>query len=840
MCGRYTLAGPGDGALAALRARFGLDERLDVRQRFNVAPGDDVVAVRTGRDGARRGDVLRWGLVPHWAESPRLGARMINARAETLAEKPAFRDALARRRCLVVADGFYEWERRDGARKQPWWITRADGEPFAFAGLWATWRPGRRRGRRPALRSCTIVTTAANAAVAPLHDRMPVILPAGAEATWLDPATPDGGGAGAAGAPRSGRDRPAPGRDGRQRRAPRRAGLPGPARGGRRAAPRRCSRRPVELSRRVAGYDHLLLDLDGCVWVGDEPTPGAVEAVDALRAAGRGLAFVTNDGRHGRGGRRAQALAPRLPGRERGGRHRRRRGAVRLREPGWRSAVVIGAPAIHRHVADAGLAILNGGDLARRGRRRRRRRARGLRLRGAARGDAGALVRGAALVAAGRDATFPMPDGPWPGTGPVVAALEAATGVDGAQRRQARAGPLPHGAGPAGPGPRARRRRPPRRRRPGARAAGVDGAVVLTGATTAAAARRPSRRRRRRRHAGRARARVGPGAGLRRWRAAWTGPSASSSTPPPAAVAPLRALPGGRGAPARPRRRRAHRRRRATSTTRRELAVAAADAGELPVAVLGRRADRRRRAARCATAPGAMLGRAARRARQRLRARAAASRSIPSRRATCWPTAAARPSTSARPAAAPFIGIASLGFDSRRQPDRQRGAVAPRRRSSTSTARCGPWPRGSPRRFTSTSTATRAHLRRLERRAPRTPRPTAAACTSRPTAELDDGRARRRPVPTARRKRGSCAGAARASSRARTSSSRSVDVLRGAEVRIERRPARSWSTPTATRSASCRSRSRVAPERAAGGGAGVSAAGGQGRRRARRRRGSRA
>ena len=115
---------------------------------------------------------------------------MINARAETLAEKPAFRDALARRRCLVVADGFYEWERRDGARKQPWWITRADGEPFAFAGLWATWRPADAEADVLPLRSCTIVTTAANAAVAPLHDRMPVILPAGAEATWLDPATP--------------------------------------------------------------------------------------------------------------------------------------------------------------------------------------------------------------------------------------------------------------------------------------------------------------------------------------------------------------------------------------------------------------------------------------------------------------------------------------------------------------------------------------------------------------------------------------------------------------------------------------------------------------------------
>ena len=189
MCGRYTLAGPDP---SALRARFGLDERLELRRRFNVAPGDDVAAVTTDREGAPRGDVLRWGLVPHWADSPKLGARMINARAETLAEKPAFRDALARRRCLVLADGFYEWQRHDGprSRKHAWWITRADGEAFAFAGLWALWRdPGAPADVHP-LRSCTIVTTEANGVVAPLHDRMPVILPRGAETAWLDPATP--------------------------------------------------------------------------------------------------------------------------------------------------------------------------------------------------------------------------------------------------------------------------------------------------------------------------------------------------------------------------------------------------------------------------------------------------------------------------------------------------------------------------------------------------------------------------------------------------------------------------------------------------------------------------
>jgi putative SOS response-associated peptidase YedK len=188
MCGRYSLSGADTGGL---RDRFGLGERVVVRRRFNVAPGDDVLTVTTGRDGAARGDVLRWGLVPHWAPDPSLGARMINARAETVAEKPAFRDAFARRRCLVVADGFYEWERagaRAGAPKQAWWVTRADGAPFAFAGVWATWRPD--GSDADPLRTCAIVTTHANRAVAGIHDRMPVILPSGAEAAWLDPGTP--------------------------------------------------------------------------------------------------------------------------------------------------------------------------------------------------------------------------------------------------------------------------------------------------------------------------------------------------------------------------------------------------------------------------------------------------------------------------------------------------------------------------------------------------------------------------------------------------------------------------------------------------------------------------
>jgi putative SOS response-associated peptidase YedK len=184
MCGRYTLAGtePFD-----LRARFPLGDHVEVRRRFNVAPGDDVVAVTTSREGAPRGELLRWGLVPHWAGDARSGYKMINARAESLAERPAYRDAFRNRRCLVLADGFYEWQARPGMPKQPWWITRADGAPFAFAGLWSTWRDG-----EASLRTCAIVTTRASPSLLELHDRMPVILPPHTEAAWLDPgAEPD-------------------------------------------------------------------------------------------------------------------------------------------------------------------------------------------------------------------------------------------------------------------------------------------------------------------------------------------------------------------------------------------------------------------------------------------------------------------------------------------------------------------------------------------------------------------------------------------------------------------------------------------------------------------------
>jgi putative SOS response-associated peptidase YedK len=189
MCGRYSLATPAGNDL---RSRFMLGESLEIRQRFNVAPGDDVVTVTTSQEGEPRGELLRWGLVPFWAKDPKVGYKMINARSETVAEKPAFRDALKTRRCLVVADGFYEWQpRTDRSGKQPFHVTRADGAPFAFAGLWASWHGDDGHGGDHAIRSCTIITTDANDKLRDIHDRMPVILPdAAAEQAWLEHGTP--------------------------------------------------------------------------------------------------------------------------------------------------------------------------------------------------------------------------------------------------------------------------------------------------------------------------------------------------------------------------------------------------------------------------------------------------------------------------------------------------------------------------------------------------------------------------------------------------------------------------------------------------------------------------
>ena len=183
MCGRYTLASPNP---AEVRARFDIAESVEVRRRFNVAPGDNVLAVTTDKAGEPRGELLRWGLVPTWSKEPNTGLKMINARVETAAEKPAYRRAFERYRCLIVADGFYEWQPMPGSPKQPFHITRADRAPFAFAGLWSIWHAP----DGGTLRTCTILTTAANPAIASLHDRMPIILAPDAERAWLDTTTP--------------------------------------------------------------------------------------------------------------------------------------------------------------------------------------------------------------------------------------------------------------------------------------------------------------------------------------------------------------------------------------------------------------------------------------------------------------------------------------------------------------------------------------------------------------------------------------------------------------------------------------------------------------------------
>ena len=180
MCGRYTLTDP-DPRL--LRFRFGLTESVEIDQpaRYNVAPTDPVLAVRLDEQGQREPGILRWGLIPHHADPETFDRLLINARAETVAEAPAFRDAFRTDRCLILADGFYEW-RAEETGKKPVWITRPSREPFAFAGLWAA--ASRQDGS--SIHSCAIVTCSPGEVVSPIHDRMPVILDHGGEAAWLD------------------------------------------------------------------------------------------------------------------------------------------------------------------------------------------------------------------------------------------------------------------------------------------------------------------------------------------------------------------------------------------------------------------------------------------------------------------------------------------------------------------------------------------------------------------------------------------------------------------------------------------------------------------------------
>lgn len=205
MCGRYTQT----QSWSELVDLYGITEApaADPRPipRYNVAPTQGVAVVRAGAKGAAAGTdaawrdaagsgaagnagralaMLRWGLVPFWAKDPAIGSRLINARAESVATKPSFRDAFRKRRCLVLADGFYEWQQQPSGPKQPFYITTAD--TVAFAGLWERWRDP----AGPVLETCTIVTAPANEQVRPIHDRMPVILATDAFAAWLDAGTP--------------------------------------------------------------------------------------------------------------------------------------------------------------------------------------------------------------------------------------------------------------------------------------------------------------------------------------------------------------------------------------------------------------------------------------------------------------------------------------------------------------------------------------------------------------------------------------------------------------------------------------------------------------------------
>lgn len=177
MCGRFVITHPA-GALAALFAAQPANNLPPV-PRYNVCPTQDVAAVIAGA-GGRRLVAMRWGFLPAWAKTPADGPLLINARAETIAEKPAFRTAARERRCLIPADGFYEWTRGEDGRRLPWFVHRSDGAPLALGGVWQPWERGADR-----LVTCAIVTTPANAVLAPIHDRMPLILDPADWALWL-------------------------------------------------------------------------------------------------------------------------------------------------------------------------------------------------------------------------------------------------------------------------------------------------------------------------------------------------------------------------------------------------------------------------------------------------------------------------------------------------------------------------------------------------------------------------------------------------------------------------------------------------------------------------------
>ena len=185
MCGRYTLTVDA----SVLATLFDLEPLFEIEPRYNIAPSQPVPIVRSGADGGRQWAMVRWGLIPSWAKEAKIGNKLINARSETAADKPSFRSAYKHRRCLLPADGFFEWVKTGGA-KQPHHIRFVDRRPFAFAGLWERWTPA----EGDPVESCTILTTRPNSLISRLHDRMPVIIPPERFDDWISkgPLNPDG------------------------------------------------------------------------------------------------------------------------------------------------------------------------------------------------------------------------------------------------------------------------------------------------------------------------------------------------------------------------------------------------------------------------------------------------------------------------------------------------------------------------------------------------------------------------------------------------------------------------------------------------------------------------
>jgi len=183
MCGRYEL----HSSPATLAFTLSLKHPPDIQARYNIAPTQHVPIVRLNRDDERELSQVRWGLVPFWAKDPSIGSKMINARSETIATKPGFREAYRKARCLIPASGFYEWAKMTDDSKQPVRVAMRDEDPFAFAGLWSRWGP--KDGEQ--LETCTIITTEANELCQPVHDRMPVIRARENYERWLDVSEPD-------------------------------------------------------------------------------------------------------------------------------------------------------------------------------------------------------------------------------------------------------------------------------------------------------------------------------------------------------------------------------------------------------------------------------------------------------------------------------------------------------------------------------------------------------------------------------------------------------------------------------------------------------------------------